>query len=270
LALPPSMIFARAGTSVLTQNIIPSVQTGIKSTQTVLQRIEDYGIDPAVNAILSAPEVVDDWLPHGYIPDLAPGELEGYLEHAMGLDRREREVTINRGAGIANQVTIFTEGDPVMGKRNMFDMLATDDGLTHSGTTELQGDETRIFAPFSIYFPTAMWPYSSETGNRYTVHDLAEESIESDWLGTKPLIEVAMGRKLNKVGALPAYAYWGDIALGTPPTILWGGLAVITALTSGVWAPPLGMRIGALGTAIATGFAGFGEAFTRKIGESIE
>jgi hypothetical protein len=196
--------------------------------------------------------------------------VEVYLKHAMGLDRREREVTITRGTGVPNQVTFLTKSDPVMGKRNMFDMLATDDGALYSGTTELQGDETSIFAPFSIYFPTAMWPYSSETGNRYTVHDLAEESIESDWLGTKPLVEIAMGRKLDKIGALPAYAYWGDIALGTPPTILWGGIAVIATLTSGLWAPPLGLRIGALSTAITTGFAGFGAAITRKIGESIE
>ena len=258
--IPPALL-------VLTDDVIPAISTGWEQSQNALQAVEDNVISPSVNAILSAPAVIDDYLPHDYIPDwaLAEGDLKKYMEDLLGFDRRHREVTLTRGDNIANQVTVMPwSNDPAHGQRTIWNMLA-EDGDLMSGEAELQGNTQQIFAPFSLYYPTSMWPYSSPDGNRYTVHDLGNEPIESDFLGTKPIIEILAGRKLDKVGSLPAYSYWGDIALGTPPTLVWVGLGIIAVKTGPIWFPPITRGVSEFGVAVADGIAGIAYATAKGI-----
>ena len=274
MALPPPVL-------ILKDTVYPAIRDTYATTKDVLQDIEDEVIDPAVSAIIGLPETVassigdfeiDIGVDSYNVYDIMTGDNFGTesrtrdtLKRWMGIDRREREVSIVEGNNISNQVTLIPgSGDPAFGRRTMFDMLATDGDLT-SGYTELQGEETTIFAPFSIYFPSSMWPYASEDGSRYTVHDLGNEEIESDFLGTKPLIEIAMGRKLDKVGALPAFGYWGDIALGATPTVLYGGLGIGAILTAEFWGPPLVQGVTGLVGATLSGTAEIGYAFAKGL-----
>ena len=270
LAVPPAFLAIQRGY----QSLIPvyeAVDTGIDTAQEALQAVEDNVISPSVNAILAAPATIDDFLPHDYIPDwaLAEGELKEYMEGLLGFDRRENEVAIRQGNNISEQVTVFGSSDPAMKKRTMWNML-WEDGDLFSGETQLEDDDPdSILAPFSLYFPTSMWPYSTNVGSRYTVHDLGNEPIESDFLGTKPLVEIAMGRKLDKVGALPAFSKWGDIALGTPPTLVWTGMLLLAGFTFYTWAPPIGKAVGGTATAFATGMAEIGYATAKGIRKAI-
>jgi hypothetical protein len=76
--------------------------------------------------------------------------------------------------------------------------------------------EGRIYAPFSKFTPTALWPWQTTDGKRMTAADLGEVPIESDWLGTKPIAEALIGQELDKVGGIPGYRFWGDIPLALP------------------------------------------------------
>ena len=232
----------KSGVSLVRDDLYPAVETAYDTTLTALDAVEG-GVDAVVRGILSVPGKADDMLPHSYIPNdiLAPGDLEDTLEEAMGFDRREREVSIVESGGIPNTVTLIPgANDPAFGKRSLWNMFAEDGLRLNNGYTELEGDRSTIFAPFSTYYPTSMWPYSSRDGTRYTVHDLGNEPIDSDFLGTKPLVESMMGRKLDKVGALPAFSKWGDIALGAPPTILYAGLGTLAVVTAPSWIFKLG------------------------------
>ena len=255
MPLPPNL---RYGSQTLTQTVLPGIRDGTSTAQGVLENIES-GVEPVVNAIVSLPETVASTIGDLDV-EVAGVTVNAYtaltgedwgteartrrtLERMMGIDRRYRELNLQEGDNLANQVTIFTQGEPTFGKRNMFSMLA-EDGDLYSGTTEVfKPDGSRvegpndIFAPFSLYYPSSMWPYSGQDGSRYTVHDFGREPIDSNWLGTKPLAEIAVGRKLDKIGALPGFAYWGDITLGTPPTILWIGTGILAFMTAAFWGP---------------------------------
>lgn len=247
----------KSGVSLIRDDLYPAVETAYDTTLTALDAVES-GVDVVVNGILSVPQKADALLPHSIIPNdyLAPGDLQAELEDTLGFDRREREVSIVESGGIPNTVTLIPgANDPAFGKRSMWNMFAEDGLRLNNGYTELEGDRSTIFAPFSTYYPTSMWPYSSRDGTRYTVHDLGNEPIDSDFLGTKPLVEIMMGRKLDKVGALPAFSKWGDIALGVPPTILYVGLGALGVITAPSWFPIITSSVGATVTRFTTGVA---------------
>ena len=146
----------------------------------------------------------------------------------------------------------------------------------YSGTTQVfKPDGTRvegpndIFAPFSLYYPSSMWPYTARDGSRYTVHDFGREPIDSNWLGTKPLAEIAVGRRLDKIGALPGFAYWGDIALGTPPSLVWLGAGILATISAPFWGPPTVAAISHLGVTTLTAFADLGYSTAASLKKGI-
>ena len=117
---------------------------------------------------------------------------------------------------------------------------------TFSFTDPYNETTTRtVFAPFSIYTPTVLWPYTSDDGNRFTVHDFANTPLESDFLGAKPIVEVLAGRKLDRYGALPGFAKWGDPLLGTGPVLIGGTAAALLGLTACFWGPAIAQRAAA-------------------------
>ena len=90
------------------------------------------------------------------------GQIRRAIESALGFDRRENEVEIVEGGNIPEQVTINPfANDPAFKQRTLWNMLGEDGVQLTSGFTELNGNETPIFAPFSTYFPSSMWPYSA-------------------------------------------------------------------------------------------------------------
>ena len=128
-------------------------------------------------------------------------------------------------------------------------------------------DETRtrtVFAPFSIYTPTVLWPYTSNDGTRYTVHDFANTPLESDFLGAKPIVEVLAGRKLDRYGALPGFAKWGDPLLGTGPVLIGGTAAALLGLTVFLWGPAIGRSLASTAQSAVFGTLELGRAVASK------
>ncbi len=270
--LPPPLNVVQTGYELIRDDLYPAVESGYDTAKDAVQSVEDYVIEPAVNAILDTPSEIaaaigDISVGGKNIYDIIPnttglgseGQIRRAIESALQFDRRENEVDIVEGGNIPEQVTLNPyANDPAFKQRSLWNMLGEDGVQLTSGYTELNGNETAIFAPFSTYFPTSMWPYSAPDGGRYTVHNLANEPIESDFLGTKPIVEILMGRKLDKVGALPAFSAWGDIALGAPPVAAWLGLGLLGLFTAEFWLPPI---LNATGQTVAYAGIGTGEIF---------
>ena len=112
-----------------------------------------------------------------------------------------------------------------------------------------------INGPFSLYYPSALWPFMRDDGKRYTVMDLAEEPIDSEWLGTKPWIEWATDRNYDRIGALPGFQKWGDVALGATAAAPIAIVGVIAFFTAPVWGPILTQRVVATTVAASKGAA---------------
>jgi hypothetical protein len=105
-----------------------------------------------------------------------------------------------------------------------------------------------IYGPFSKFTPTFMWPWQTTDGARMTAAEFAEVPLESDWLGTKPIVEAAIGQKMDKVGGLPGYRFYGDAVLATPLIA-----SVIVAFVSApLWTPVVSAFASALGSAGAS------------------
>ena len=100
-----------------------------------------------------------------------------------------------------------------------------------------------VRGPFSLYYPSALWPHMTEEGKRYTVMDLADEDIESDWMGLKPWAEWATDVKYDKVGALPGFRFWGDASLGATAIAPLVIVAIPIGLSVWAWGPTVGKRI---------------------------
>lgn len=264
--MPPPFNVVQTGYELIRDDLYPALETGVDTAREAIQDVEDTVIEPMVNRILDTPSFIASSIPQT-VYDIIPndtgfgseGQIRRAIESSLGFDRRENEVDIVEGGNIPEQVTLNPySNDPAFKQRTLWNMLGEDGVQLTSGYTELNGDETAIFAPFSTYFPTSMWPYSAPDGGRYTVHDLGNEPIESDFLGTKPIVEILMGRKLDKVGALPAFSLWGDVALGIPPVATFVGVGVLAFFTAPFWGPPLA---NAAGQTVAYAGIGTGEFF---------
>ena len=272
--LPPPFNVVQTGYELIRDDLYPALETGVDTARDALQTVEDTAIEPTVDMILGVPSKIASLIGDFGI-DIAGVEYNAYdvlsgdfddeetttetIEGFLGFDRRHNEVDIVEGGNIPEQVTLNPfANDPAFKQRSLWNMLGEDGVQLTSGYTELNGNESAIFAPFSTYFPTSMWPYTAPDGGRYTVHNLANEPIESDFLGTKPIVEILMGRKLDKVGALPAFSVWGDIALGAPPVAGWLALGVLGFFTAEFWLPPI---LNAAGQTVAYAGVGTGEIF---------
>jgi len=102
-----------------------------------------------------------------------------------------------------------------------------------------------IYGPFSKFTPTFMWPWQTTDGARMTAAEFAEVPLESDWLGTKPIVEAAIGQKMDKVGGLPGYRFYGDAVLATPLI----GSVILAVVSAPLWTPIVGTFASALGSA---------------------
>ena len=150
------------------------------------------------------------------------------------------EFDVNERRNIRDQVSILPvnadEYNAGM-KRSWLDFF--DNPTVQAGILEMnkEGRQSRavVNGPYSLYYPSALWPFTTEEGKRYTVMDLAEEPIESDWFGTKPWIEWATDVKYDKVGALPGFRKWGDTALGMTALAPVVGVGLVAWVTFPFW-----------------------------------
>ena len=225
------------------------------------------------------------------IPDtvMNPTEVSSWFEDQMKdnlqLYKMERETRMIRPSGMPQQITILPTVSGDERKRNIFDLLEQDavDVLTEAepvfGRREIlrspyemsdagsltPQDEVHqanaVIAPFSRYTPTVLWPFSTDSGERYTVHDLGEENL--DFPG-KPIAEYALGRELDRVGALPGFHMWGDPLLGVAPVAIGGGTALIIGATAWMWGPAIVNRTVVLAKATTFGLLELGTAVLSK------
>ena len=96
-----------------------------------------------------------------------------------------------------------------------------------------------IIAPFSRATPSSLWPYVKDDGTRATAYDFATTEI--------PLLEPIFGVEKD-FGDLPLFEKWGDLAMATPPVVVYLAFAVGIVTI----APVIG---GLFGSAFSTGMA---------------
>lgn len=186
-------------------------------------------------------------------PDEVSEWFAGKVYDGLQLDRMDRPTRIVRPSNMPETITILPTSSLSGEKKSVFELLEEDfvEVLTEAkpvfGRREiLEPDRSsiresdNIIAPFSRYTPTVLWPFSSESGKRYTVHDLGEEEL--DFFG-KPIAEYAIGRELDKVGALPGFHMWGDPLLGTGPVVIGGTAVALLGLTAFLWGPAIGRSL---------------------------
>lgn len=155
------------------------------------------------------------------------------------------EFSVDERRNIRDQVSVLPVNQDEYSagmKRTALDFF--DNPTIQAGILEMnkEGQRSRalVNGPFSLYYPSALWPFTTEGGKRYTVMDLAEEPIESDWFGTKPWLEWATDVKYDKVGALPGFRNWGDAALGMTAMAPLVGAGVVAFITWPFWSKFIG------------------------------
>ena len=258
---------------VVPTGFLPAIKNGVSSARNMFQSVEDELIDPTVSGIMNVPAniaaTIGDFEAFGYdVYDIMWGDFGSKkkatktIESMIGFDRADREVVVTDPGDIPNQVTLLPIDNDInraIGRRSIWNLFEEEGLKMTSGTIEEPTfawnvfgdddfDETRtrtVFAPFSIYTPTVLWPYTSDDGTRFTVHDFANTPLESDFLGAKPIVEVLAGRKLDRYGALPGFAKWGDPLLGTGPVLIGGTAAALLGLTAWFWGPAIAQRAAA-------------------------
>jgi hypothetical protein len=222
-----------------------------------------------------------DWL----IPGDWDAEIAELIDREMGFHKMERSTRMTRPDTIIQQVTILpTEGNSQ--KKNMFVMLQEDGFdsildlervalptfgsrqiLTSPYELDLGGGEIlksdALIGPFSKYTPTFLWPWTASEGQRYTVHDLGEEAIGD--IPGKTLVEYALGRELDQVGALPGFPIWGDPLLGLGPILIGGSAILILTLAAPGLVPGIGKIAGSLVKQTTTGLKEIGVATTEGL-----
>lgn len=256
---------------VVPTGFLPAIKSGVNSAQDIIQSVEDKLIKPTVSGkygIMNVPaniaEAIGDFEAFGYdVYDILTGDdwgtqsrTEKTIERMLGFDRAERGILVNNPNDIPNQVTLLPIDNDIsraIGRRSIWNIFEEEGLKMTSGTIEeptfsftdpYNETTTRtIFAPFSIYTPTVLWPYASNDGSRYTVHDFANTPLESDFLGAKPIVEVLAGRKLDRYGALPGFSKWGDPLLGTGPVLIGGTAVALLGLTAFLWGPAIGRSL---------------------------
>ena len=255
---------------VVPTGFLPAFKNGVNSARGTVQSIEDNLVEPTVSSIMNVPqniaEAIGDFEAFGYdVYDILAGDnwgtqskTEKTIERMLGFDRAEREIIVNDPNDIPNQVTLLPIDNDInraIGRRSIWNLFKEEGMKMTSGTIEeptfsftdgFNETTTRtVFAPFSIYTPTVLWPYTSDDGTRFTVHDFANTPLESDFLGAKPIVEVLTGRKLDRYGALPGFAKWGDPLLGTGPVLIGGTAVALLGLTAALWGPAIAQRAAA-------------------------
>ena len=275
---------------VVPTGFLPAIKNGVSSARNMVQSVEDSLIDPTVSGIMDVPSdiaaAIGDFEAFGYdVYDILTGDNWGTetktkntIERMLGFDRAEREVIVNNPNDIPNQITLLPIDNDInraIGRRSIWNIFEEEGLKMTSGTIEEPSfsftdgyNETTtrtVFAPFSIYTPTVLWPYTSNDGTRFTVHDFANTPLESDFLGSKPIVEVLAGRKLDRYGALPGFAKWGDPLLGTGPVLIGGTAAALLGLTAWFWGPAIAQRAAATAKSAVIGTLELAGAVSGKL-----
>jgi len=165
----------------------------------------------AAKTIREVPEKIDgikDGLPqfatpYDVLPDSevdrwggAPGDARQFsVNYRRGIKQNVRLLPFKRDGNSRHFADYFNPTSPdlllnpamtagaLRVTKQTYDILGDPDELLVTGIS--------VPGPFSLYYPSALWPYQTEEGARYTVMDLAEEPIESDWMGLRPWVEWA-------------------------------------------------------------------------------
>lgn len=145
----------------------------------------------------------------------------------------------------AETVSMVAPSNPAFEQENFISMFDRLDGELFDGTINTGSKKRRIFAPFSTYTPSAIWPYQSEDGSRYTVHDLAQKDIGMPEWAVKP-VTLILGRDLDidedgspDYGGLPLFRWVADPLMGLGPIILTGILLYTAANVIPALAPTI-------------------------------
>ncbi len=129
----------------------------------------------------------------------------------------------NKGA---ETVTIFTKSDVAFDKQNFIGMFDRQNMSVFDGFIEKGDKKSKIFAPFSMYTPTAIWPWQGDDGSRYTVHSLADKDLGIPDSLERPIekllrIDLDIDQDgASDFGGLPLFNWIGDLLLGLGPIAL--------------------------------------------------
>ena len=168
------------------------------------------------------------------------------------------------------QISIIKGTEHGLDRQNLFTFMQPDDNpyikgdnpLEWMSVGEIDSPQAHsagpIYAPFSKFTPTALWPWQTSDGGRMTAAELAETPLEGDWLGTKPIAEAVVGQRLNKVGAIPGYRFVGDLALATP--LILSGIVVVASAP--IWTPLIGAAATTIAKSVVSLGIGIGRALT--------
>jgi len=134
----------------------------------------------------------------------------------------------------AQTVTMLASSNAAFDQENFIKMFERQNRSPYDGAIVTGTKRRKIFAPFSTYTPTALWPYEADDGSRYTVHNLARKDIGiPDWVN-KP-VSVLIQRDLDidqdgeaDYGGLPLFNIAADPLMGLGPLAL-GAILVFTA-----------------------------------------
>ena len=192
-----------------------------------------------------------DSLYDAYTMDLVPGpwpfdgdqNVKWLVDKVSDRLQPENKVWMDDENIGAETVSMFGASDPALGVENFKTMFDRVDGNMFDGIVQEGNKQKRIFAPFSTYMPSALWPWQRSDGGRYTVHDFAEKDLplSKDLSKTVAMI-VQEDLDIDEDGVadwggLPMFRFWGDPLLGLPPTALIAGLIFGAAVTFPSWGP---------------------------------
>ena len=210
----------------------------------------------------SVKDMIEDVMPNVDSVDVSHGRrsrLSGYdpryrYPQEIALTRRTEEALDRQNLfTFMDPVSIATGTNPYIKGANPLDWMRVgriDSEMSHS--------DGPIYGPFSKFTPTALWPWQTKEGGRMTAAELAEVPLDGDWLGTKPIAEAVLGQKLDKVGGMPGYRFYGDAVLGAP--IIGGG--VLLVLAAPLWLPV----VSAIGTSMLGSVVSLGRGVAKALG----
>ncbi len=127
---------------------------------------------------------------------------------------------VSRGA---TTVTMLSKTDAARDSKNIFSMFKDYKLSPYDGHILKNGQKKKIVAPFSTYYPTVIWPYSTDGGGRYTVHDFARKDLPiPDWAQTPIQAFTNIDLDIDQdgkpdYGGLPLFRFLADPLMGIIP-----------------------------------------------------
>ncbi len=194
-------------------------------------------------------EEVGDSIGDIYQYDFGIGPVSVSLEDVVDLAYKklkppESYIEDDENVG-AQTVSIVAESNPAFDQENFINMFERQNRSPYDGAIITGTKRKKIFAPFSTYTPTAIWPYEADDGSRYTVHNLAKKDIGMPEWAVKPL-SVLIQKDLDidqdgkpDYGGLPLFNIAADPLMGLGPMALAAMLVFAASQIIPVVAPLL-------------------------------